>query len=260
LAVLACLVLIAYSPGEPRTHGETNNPPNIVILFVDDMGWADLGFQQEKFITPNIDHLKKEGIWFSDARITTPTCSPSRASLLTGRHAAALQVVRHIPTYDMNNGFDRNGVASREFHVRDGDPVSMPSRNWLPLEEKTYAEVLADLGYCNVFMGKWHLGGPDYYPLRQGFDEQHFMCNWGSPVRYYPPYFTRWDEHPFPGDSTAIYLTDSITAEAVRFIENYERDGPFQLSVYYYTVHAPIQGRLDLVRRYRETGMTETEA
>ncbi|RZJ75506.1 MAG: sulfatase, partial [Flavobacterium sp.] len=75
---------------------EAQKKPNIVILFVDDLGWADLGFRNSKFKTPNIDRLKAEGLSFERAYIPTPTCSPSRASLLTGKQPVRFQMVRHI--------------------------------------------------------------------------------------------------------------------------------------------------------------------
>ncbi len=251
--VLTGIILVSCSSNELKQ-------PNIVLLFVDDLGHADLGYAQEKFITPNIDRLRSESVFFENARISVPTCSPSRGSLLTGKHAVDLQLFRHIPSGDKSNGFTEDGVATREYSYWKNDPAEMGSRNWLNLEEVTYAEALRDLGYYNAFFGKWHLGEEKYYPVHQGFDEQHFVTNWGAPTRYYPPYFKRWKDHPFPGDSTKTYLTDSITTEVARFIHEYDKENPFQLSVYYYNVHSPFHGKISWLEKYRSMGYEDKMA
>jgi arylsulfatase A-like enzyme len=237
--------------------GESKKKPNIIILFADDLGWADLGYKQQKFITPHIDALHAEGVYFDNARISVPTCSPSRGSILTGKHAVDLELFRHVPSTDTTKGFSWDGEPSKPYHVWAGDPVQMPSKNWLDTEETTYAESLKAQGYYNAFFGKWHLGEKEHYPIHQGFDEQHFVTPWGAPTRYYPPYFVRWEDHPFPGDSTKTYLTDSITNEVRRFVQNYDKEQPFQLSLFYYNVHHPHQGKIEWVRRYRKMGFSE---
>jgi arylsulfatase A-like enzyme len=234
--------------------------PNFIILFTDDQGWADLGYKQEKFITPHIDKFKSEGVFFSDARPSSPACSPSRASIITGKHAVDLEIVRHIPATDTTKGFDWEGNASKTYNQWEWDPANMPSKNWLDLEEVTYAEALKKLNYYNFFIGKWHLGEKEYYPIHQGFDEQHFITNWGAPTRYYPPYFVRWEDHPQPGDSTKTYLTDSITEVTVDFIKNYNGNKPFHISLFYYNVHHPHDGKIEWVRKYRKMGYSEKEA
>ena len=120
--------------------------PNVVILFVDDYGWSDVGYRNSKFHTPNINQLKNEGLEFTRAYIPTPTCSPSRATLLTGKEAIRMELPRHI-----------SGGADNEYNYWPNDPAKMPSRNWLQLEEITYAERLKEFGYYNMFIGKWHL-------------------------------------------------------------------------------------------------------
>ena len=104
--------------------------PNVVILFVDDLGWADLGYRNPIFHTPNIDQLRADGMEFTRAYISTPTSSPSRASLLTGKEPVRFQMVRHIDESE-ENGFDKNGRTTQEFGFWKNDPVQMPSRNWL---------------------------------------------------------------------------------------------------------------------------------
>ena len=166
--------------------GNAANKPNVVIFFVDDYGWADLGYRNPEFKTPNIDKLKNDGLEFTRAYVATPTCSPSRASLMTGKEAVRLEMPRHIT--------DEGEMPDTKYNYWPADPVQMPSINYLPLEEITYAERLKEFGYYNMFIGKWHLGTKKYYPIHQGFDAQYGTTDAGHPKNYYQPFFNNTDE------------------------------------------------------------------
>ncbi|GAB5561388.1 MAG: hypothetical protein SynsKO_30350 [Synoicihabitans sp.] len=226
--------------------------PNIVLFFVDDMGWSDLGYRNPVFESPNIDALAAESVDYQQAYIPTPTCSPSRATLLTGQHPARLRMVRHIPK-DAANGFDKFRRTDQEFNLLKSDPAQFPSRNWVPLEEITYAEALRDLGYYNLFVGKWHLGHEPYHPIHQGFDRQIGTSNAGAPKSYYPKYFQNSD---VLAEEKERYLTDLLTDETVAFIEDYDREQPFMVSMWYYSVHSPHQGRKDYVEHFEAKGLS----
>ncbi len=221
--------------------------PNIILFFVDDMGWADVNHRNEKFHTPNLDQLRQESLEFTRAYIATPTCSPSRASLLTGKEPVRFQMSRHAMSGNQE-----------EFHLWETDPVQRPSRNWLPLEEETYAEALKEEGYYNYFIGKWHLGHAPYYPVHQGFDAQYYTNDHGHPKSYYPPYFK--EGNPFPNTTQDDYLTDVLTQEATRFVKEYDKDQPFMLSFWYFNVHGPHIGRKDWVERYKKEGLEGKQA
>lgn len=223
--------------------------PNIIIFFVDDMGWADVGYRNSEFITPNIDRLKNEGMDFSRAYIATPTCSPSRASILTGKEPVRFLMPRHAIVDSPQD--------TTEFNLWPTDPVQMPSRNWLPLEEITYAERLKELGYYNAFIGKWHLGGEAFYPTKQGFDEEIGISSHGHPDNYYPPYWR--EDNPFP-ECKEEYLTDVLTDKAIGFISNYNKKEPFQLSLFHFGVHGPQIGRKDLIQKYKDQGWEDRYA
>jgi len=227
--------------------------PNVVVLFVDDLGWADLGYRNPIFHTPNIDQLRKEGMDFSRAYIASPSSSPSRASLLTGKEPVRFELVRHIDE-SVENGFDKMGRTTKEFGLWAKDPVQMPSRNWLPLEEVTFAERLKEFGYYNMFIGKWHLGQEEYWPTVQGFDAQYGTSNWGHPNSYYAPFFRNAD--PMTEVPKGEYLTDLLTNKSVNFIKNYNKKEPFSLTFFYYSVHGPHQGRKDWVEHYKKQGLT----
>lgn len=222
--------------------------PNIVVLFADDLGWSDLGYQNPEFETPNINKLKQDGLYFSRTYVSTATSSPSRASLLTGKEALRCGFVRHI--YD-NPHRD-------EFQTLATDPGHLKSRGWLLLDEKTYAERLKEFGYYNYFVGKWHLGHEPYYPVHQGFDAMYGTCEHGHPNNYYQPFFKT--ENPFPEAGDNEYLTDKLTEGAVDFIEHCTDKQPFLLNVWYYGVHDPHIGRKDLVGKYLAKGMNRKRA
>lgn len=230
--------------------------PNIVLLFVDDMGWSDLGYRNPVFESPNIDQLARDSLDFEQAYIACPTCSPSRGTLLTGLHPARLKLVRHIAG-DKKYGFDQFGRTDERYSYWEKDPAQFPVVNWLDLEYTTYAEVLKELGYYNLFVGKWHLGHEPYHPVHQGFDQQIGTTNWGHPRGYNPPYFRNTDVYK---DENEKYLTDKITDETVNFITNYDRAQPFMISLWYYTVHGPHDGRKDYVDHFIAKGLEEQYA
>ncbi|TWT80785.1 Arylsulfatase [Planctomycetes bacterium CA13] len=250
LAVFFSLFLTVVSAQDPSSPSATK--PNIVLFFVDDLGWSDLGYRNPVFESPNIDSLVAEGMDFQQAYIACPTCSPSRATLLTGKHPARLSLVRHIPN-DIAHGFDKYGRTDEKYNLWKTDPAQFPCVNWLDLEYTTYAEVLKDLGYYNLFVGKWHLGHEDYHPIHQGFDQQIGTSNAGHPRSYHPPYFKNSE---VLADEKERYLTDKLTDGAVDFIDQYDGEKPLMLSMWYYSVHGPHDGREDLVKHFEEKGLT----
>ncbi len=238
------------------TPENSTTRPNIVLFFVDDLGWSDLGYRNDAFLTPNIDRLASQSLDFQQAYVACPTCSPSRATLLTGKHPVRLKMVRHIPVSPKHPDFDKFGATDVEFNQWDGDPAEFPCRNWLPLEETTYAEALKELGYYNLLVGKWHLGHDKYHPIHQGFDRQIGTTTWGHPKSYYPPFFKNTDVLAVEKER---YLTDRLTDETVNFIDQYEDEKPFMISHWYYNVHGPHVGRKDFVQHFESKGLTGRE-
>jgi arylsulfatase A-like enzyme len=220
----------------PAGAGEER--PNFVFILIDDMGWRDVGCNGSTFYeTPNIDRLAAAGMRFTDGYAACPVCSPTRASILTGKYPARLHLTDWLP-----------GRADR--------PSQMLLRpkflQHLPLEEVTIAEALKPLGYVSASVGKWHLGGPDYYPEKQGFDVNVGGCDKGSPPSYFFPYKNR--AFSLPGleeGREGEYLTDRLTAEAEKFLDK-NRDRPFFLYLAHHAVHIPLQAKKDVVARYRD--------
>ena len=228
--------------------------PNILLIFVDDLGWTDLGYRSGRWDTPNIDRLSEESLEFTRAYAASPTCSPSRAALISGQHPARLGFVRHIPS-GKKFGFDKFDRTEEPFHILPSDPAQAPSRNWLPLEVKSLAEYMKPLGYYTVFGGKWHLGSEKYFPVHQGFDEQFGVSNAGHPGSYFPPYWEEW-RNPYPDAVKGKNLTERLTDDAVSFIQQYDKEQPFLLLMSYYTVHTPHEGPEHIAQKYQEQGLS----
>ncbi len=172
--------------------------PNVVFILIDDMGWKDIGCYGSSFYeTPNLDRLRAEGMLFTDAYAACPVCSPTRASILTGRYPARVGVTNYISG-----------------HAR-GKLIDAPYIDHLPLEEHTLASAMRDGGYRTYHVGKWHLGGEPYWPEKQGFDVNVAGCDWGMPHKgYFSPYGIPMLEEGPEGE----YLTDRLTDEAIALL------------------------------------------
>lgn len=217
---------------------QSKQKPNIVLLFADDAGYADFGFQGSKsMITPNLDKLARKGMRFKQAYVTDPTCGPSRAGLLTGR-------------YQQRFGFEENNVPGFMSAVSAADGSEMG----LPLEEKTMAYYLKDLGYRTAIFGKWHQGGADrFHPTQRGFDEffgfrggaRNYFAYEGEPKEPQNKLergFGNFEEHEG-------YLTDVLADEASAFIER-NKEKPFFAFLSFNAVHTPMDAREEDLKRF----------
>lgn len=199
-------------------------PPNIIFILVDDLGWRDLAcFGSDFYETPNLDQLAVDGMTFTEAYAACPVCSPTRASILTGKYPATLGVTDWIDS-------------EKWVHPAKGRLIDAPYIDHLPLEETTLANALQEGGYKTWHVGKWHLGGEAYFPQHHGFDVNVGGCEWGAPIN---GYFSPYDIPGFDNGPEGEYLTDRLTDEAIQLIED-NVDQPFFLNLWYYTVHTPI--------------------
>ena len=204
--------------------------PNIVFVLMDDMGWKDLGCTGSTFYeTPNIDSLCAQGVRFTNAYAACPVCSPTRASIMSGKYPASVGVTNYI------------GGKAR------GKLIDAPYIDHLPLEETSLAAALAMGGYAIWHVGKWHLGPRDYYPDRHGFEVNIGGCAWGHPK---DGYFSPWHIETLPERPKGEYLTDHLTDEAIRLIRQHDDERPFFLNLWYYQVHIPIQAKPEKVAKY----------
>jgi len=205
--------------------------PNIVFILIDDLGWKDLScYGSEFYETPNLDRLASQGMSFTDAYAACPVCSPTRASIMSGKYPARVGVTNYIA------GEERGKV------------ISAPYTKYLPLSEKTVASALRDGGYRTWHVGKWHLGDSPYWPEKHGFDVNIGGCDMGMPRH---GYFSPWKIPTLPDGPEGYYLTDRLTDEAVSLIRN--NDGrPFFLNMWYYSVHIPIQAKQQNIERFEQ--------
>jgi len=217
-------------------RGAAPPSPNIILIVLDDFGWADLGCYGSRFHrSPNIDRLAAGGMRFTDAYAACCVCSPTRAALMTGKYPARLHLTDWLP--------GRADQPSQKL-------LRPEFRQQLPLEELTLAEALAARGYVCANLGKWHLGGEGFGPERQGFTHNVGGDAAGTPLSYFAPY--RRGERFMPGLKEAPegeYLTDRLAREAESFIEQHA-SRPFFLYLPHFAVHIPLQAKLDLVERF----------
>jgi len=212
------------------------NKPNIIFILIDDLGWRDLSCTGSAFYeTPHIDRLAAEGMLFTDAYAACPVCSPTRASILTGKYPATVGITDWI---DWSN----------HLHPCRGRLVDVPYLKQLPLSEKTVAAALRDGGYETWHLGKWHLGGPGHYPHLFGFDVNVGGNEFGHP---HQGYFSPWDLPNLKDGPEGEYLGDRLTDEAIALIEN-RQDRPFFMNLCYYEVHTPIQAKPEKIEKYHE--------
>jgi|SRR6516165_314856 arylsulfatase A-like enzyme len=249
LRLIALFVSVAVAAPVASRPAQAQDAPrpklNFVFILIDDMGWKDAGCNGSTFYqTPNIDRLAAQGMRFTDGYAACPVCSPTRASILTGKYPARLHLTDWLP-----------GRADRP-----SQKLLRPRfRQFLPLEEVTIARALKPMGYVSASIGKWHLGGKPYYPEQHGFDLNIGGTERGSPPSYFFPYKNPNISIPIlPGGREGEYLTDRLTEEAEKFI-NQNNNKPFFLYLAHYAVHIPLQAKKDIIAKYQARARPDDE-
>lgn len=218
---------------------ESDRPPNIVVFLVDDLGVTDLGcFGSTFYETPNADRLAREGMRFTAAYAACPVCSPTRASMMTGRYPQRTGITDYI---------NPSGGNQPENWKRNTRLLPAPYSTQLPLAERTIAEELHGAGYATFFAGKWHLGGKGYLPTDQGFDINIGGSEAGAPRSYLSPYHNPALPDGPTGESLPLRLAD----ETCKFIAA-NRDRPFFAYLSFYSVHIPLGAPADVIARYEQ--------
>jgi len=217
--------------------------PNILFILADDLGWMDSSlYGSQYYETPNLKRLAQRGMMFTNAYAANPLCSPTRASILTGKFPARLKItaaaghLKPLPNQPLLKDF---GPAWQKI-------VWPRSKRFLPLEEYTLAEALKEVGYQTAFIGKWHLGHEPWWPKKQGFDINIAGGHYPGPPSYFSPYKIKTLSDGPKGE----YLTDRLTDEAVKYLKQ-DRRAPFFLCFWHYAVHAPFQAKEAITKKYR---------
>lgn len=225
----------AVSPGKP----------NVVFILADDLGWRDLGCYGSTFHkTPNIDALARRGVRFTQAYAANPLCSPTRASILTGLYPARIGItspVCHLKEEILEKGLQEKAPPAVKV-------LSAVSLTRLKLEYFTLAEALKEAGYRTGHFGKWHLGHEPYDPLHQGFDVD--FPHWPGPGpagSYVAPW--KFPEKLLKG-KPGEHIEDRVATEVVKFIRE-NKDRPFFVNYWCFSVHSPWDGKREWIEKYR---------
>jgi arylsulfatase A-like enzyme len=223
LTLLSLALTLSFFSGSSTSLA--SQKPNILIIFADDLGYADIGVHGGKAVpTPNIDALAASGVRCTSGYVTSPYCSPSRAGMLTGK-------------------------AQTRFGHEFNPHVGKESELGLPLDQRTIANVLHEAGYATSLVGKWHLGfDKPHHPNSRGFDEFFGFLVGGHNYQQHPnadPEFQTGHSHNmiYRGDKLQKldgFLTDIFTDEAISFMDRHQQQ-PWMLYLAYNAVHTPLE-------------------
>ena len=206
--------------------GTSDTPPHILIILADDLGWNDVGYHGSEISTPNIDRIAREGVEL-DRFYAQPTCSPTRAALMTGKSPKRLGINR---------------------------PISANQVIGLPLTEKLLPEYLNDAGYRSVMVGKWHLGHhtPDYLPNQRGFEYFYGYANGG--VGYWD--HNSFGAHDWQRNGKTVreqgYATRLLVNDALRLIDNHHASQPLFLYLALGAPHLPNEAPEATIAKYSQ--------
>lgn len=220
--------------------------PNVIFFLMDDMGWMDSTVYGSRYYdTPNMERLAKRSMMFTDAYAANPLCSPTRASILTGKYPARLGITAplgHLPPLPPDT------LLMPRVGSRFQKMLFPESKRFLPPEEYTIAEALRDAGYKTAHIGKWHLGlNPEHWPETQGFEVSFHGAPDPGPRSYFSPY--QFQAGTVTDGPRGEYITDRVTDEALKFIEA-NRDRPFLLHLWHYAVHGPWGHKEEITKRF----------
>ncbi len=222
---LVALSSILLSCGEE----DSEQPPNIIFILADDLGWADLPSYGNTFNeAPSLDRMAREGMRFVNAYAACPVCSPTRASIQSGQYPARVGIIDFLPG-----------------HWRPFEEVTVPQNRtqYLPLQIETVGEVMKSAGYSTGYFGKWHLGHTEkHFPKNQGYDESVIFQ--GSPYYNYNNVLKPPQE--FPEEKI---LSEALTDLSIDFIEKHQ-DSSFFLTLAFYDVHVQLDADTQLIEKY----------
>lgn len=247
--LLVCCVLVVALSASAATAKEptiAEPRPNVIFILADDLGWSDTTlFETTKFYrTPNIERLAARGMTFSRAYSSSPLCSPTRSSILTGLSPARTGItapVCHLPAVLLVAEVNPTGPPNRK--------ATLPqSATRLSTEQYSLAKMFRDNGYATGHFGKWHLGPEPYSPLQHGFDVD--VPHWPGPGPA-GSYVAPWKYTDFDPQTPDEHIEDRMAEEAVAFMQSHQ-DEPFFLNYWMFSVHAPFDGKQSLIDQYQK--------
>jgi len=246
VALIFAILSVLFQPPPAPAAEPAERRFNLVFILADDLGWRDTSVYGSTFHqTPNIDRLARSGMMFTNAYAANPLCSPTRCSIMTGLYPGRVGIITpscHLPEARTEARLPQRGKP----HEKAIAPVSATRLN---TTYRTLAKALRAAGYATGHFGKWHLGHEPYSPLQHGFDVDlpHFpgpgpAGSYVAPWKY-PPALKFTGQ---PGE----HIEDRMATEAVRFIKA-NRDRPFYLNYWAFSVHGPWDAKKDLIEHYR---------
>ncbi|MCG9972559.1 sulfatase [Christiangramia crocea] len=252
------LILVAMILCTGITHAQApvQEKPNILLIIADDLGYTDLGVYGSSFYeTPNLDRLARDGVIFTDGYANCPVCSPSRASIQTGKYPVKTGVTDWIKGRKAYKGTTPN------------DRWIVPDTDYeLKLEETTIAEALKPNGYSTAFIGKWHLGETEeFWPEFQGYNINIAGWSKGSPNKSGDAngYFSPYGNPRLKDGPVGEHLPDRLTSETISILQNRDNSKPFFVCLSYYSVHGPLMAKEKDIDDYRDKreimGITQDE-
>lgn len=242
ISISATILLTLAAGAATRAVDAFARTPNVVFILADDLGWRDLGCCGSHYHeSPNIDRLAGRTLRFTQAYSASPLCSPTRSSIMTGLFPARIGIT--VPGCHVPEVILESTVAER----------AAPNQKWLQVisatrlkrEYFTVAESFKQAGYATAHFGKWHLGAEPYSPLEQGFDVDLPHTPAPAPVGGYLAPWKFWPGQGTPGE----HIEDRMAAEAVKFIRA-NRDRPFYVNYWAFSVHAPFDAKQALIEQY----------
>lgn len=250
-ALVLCLFVVVcdmiVGDGLSAEKSSISSRPNIIFILADDLGWSDTSlYGMTKFHeTPNLKRLADRGMTFSRAYSASPLCSPTRASVLTGLYPARHGITSpncHAPQVKLTAALGKKGP-------RNQKAIQPETATRLNTTYTTLAESLKAVGYATGHFGKWHLGAEPYSALQQGFDVD--VPHWPGPGpagSYVAPWkFKDFDHDPNVPDQ---HIEDRMAQEAIDFIRS-NREKPFFLNYWMFSVHAPFDAKKSLIEKHR---------
>lgn len=221
--------------------------PNLVFILADDLGWSDTTFDRPNafYETPNIQRLAQRGMRFTQAYAANPLCSPTRASILSGLYPARIGItapVCHLPQVILEKATVKTAAPTAKVLVAQSITRFDP-------KYFTLAEALKAEGYATGHFGKWHLGPEPYSPLQHGFDVDY--PHWPGPGpagSYVAPW--RFPEALNFSSQPGEHIEDRMASEAITFIKA-NRERPFYVNYWAFSVHAPYDAKPALIEKYR---------
>lgn len=219
---------------------KNDGPKNVLFILADDYGYNDMSYRgSELYETPNIDRIAKEGIVFHEGYAACQVCSPSRASIMSGKFPARHGITDWIGA--------KSGTAWRE-HKRYNRLLPAEYKHQLDTAYITLPEAMKEMGYTTFFAGKWHIGGAGSLPEDHGFDINKGGWHAGGPAG---GYFSPYKNPKLADDSDGENLSMRLAQETVDFIKSH-KDEKFFAYLSFYAVHAPVQSSQDKWEKYRK--------